>query len=168
METRSLDDEIANLSVSEIEARFSDKQRTIMNQIVILFERICRHSKIKDLWESIGRNTFKNKLARLIVSNQTIAMVLPAFPFKNKDRNNKVIGVLPDMGEALAFGKLNSFAQQVSEIYPPDCKILVVNIHASHIFARSRSSSFHWTRPILLIIRRKPIQTGCHCYLIRW
>lgn len=123
----NFDDEIADLSDKEIEARCSDEQHATAESIVVLFERMRRQSKIKDLWESFGMKAFKNKLARFIISNQAIAMVLPAFPFKNSDRNNKVIGILPDMGEALALTNLNAFAIEVSKTYPPGCKILVIS-----------------------------------------
>ncbi|CAF1334368.1 unnamed protein product [Rotaria magnacalcarata] len=121
----NLDHEIAHLSATEVEARLSDEQHATVDRIVVLFEKMRRQSKIKDLWVSLGMSAFKYKLARFIISNQTIAMALPAFPFKSRNTNSNVIGTLPDMGEALALANLNSFALQVSEVYPPGCKILV-------------------------------------------
>ncbi|CAF1943592.1 unnamed protein product [Rotaria magnacalcarata] len=123
----NLDHEIAHLSATEVEARLSDEQHATVDRIVVLFEKMRRQSKIKDLWVSLGMSAFKYKLARFIISNQTIAMALPAFPFKSRNTNSNVIGTLPDMGEALALANLNSFALQVSEVYPPGCKILVVS-----------------------------------------
>ncbi|CAM4824935.1 unnamed protein product, partial [Rotaria magnacalcarata] len=123
----NLDHEIAHISATEVQARLSDEQHATIDRIVVLFERMRRQSKIKDLWVSFGMSAFKNKLARFIISNQTIAMALPAFPFKSRNTNSKVIGTLPDMGEVLALANLNLFALQVTEVYPPGCKILVVS-----------------------------------------
>ncbi|CAF3941612.1 unnamed protein product, partial [Rotaria magnacalcarata] len=123
----NLDHEIAHISATEVQARLSDEQHATIDRIVVLFERMRRQSKIKDLWVSFGMSAFKNKLARFIISNQTIAMALPAFPFKSRNTNSNVIGTLPDMGEVLALANLNLFALQVTEVYPPGCKILVVS-----------------------------------------
>ncbi|CAF3370535.1 unnamed protein product [Rotaria socialis] len=123
----NLDHEIVHLSATEVHARLSNEQHATVDQIVVLFEKIRRQSKIKDLWMSFGMSAFKNKLARFIISNQTIVMALPAFPFKSRNTNSNVIGTLPDMGEVLALANLNLFALQVSEVYPPGCKILVVS-----------------------------------------
>ncbi|CAM4824260.1 unnamed protein product [Rotaria magnacalcarata] len=139
----NLDHEIAHISATEVQARLSDEQHATIDRIVVLFERMRRQSKIKDLWVSFGMSAFKNKLARFIISNQTIAMALPAFPFKSRNTNSKVIGTLPDMGEVLALANLNLFALQVTEVYPPGCKILVCRIlRGDHL--RFEFGLFRW------------------------
>ncbi|CAF4042649.1 unnamed protein product [Rotaria magnacalcarata] len=63
----NLDHEIAHISATEVQARLSDEQHATVDRIVVLFERMRRQSKIKDLWVSFGMSAFKNKLARIII-----------------------------------------------------------------------------------------------------
>lgn len=124
---RNIDQRIANMNVDEINDCLSTEQSQTIEHIVVLFEQIRRHSKINDLWQSIGIDAFKTKLARFLLGNQMILMVLPAFPFKNRNENANVTGPLPDMGEVLALDNLNRFAGELSKIYAPGCTILIVS-----------------------------------------
>jgi len=46
---------------------------------------------------------------------------------KCPDKTTKVIGEIPDVGDALAIANLFAFANEVKKVYPPGCNIVIVS-----------------------------------------
>jgi pyoverdine/dityrosine biosynthesis protein Dit1 len=57
----------------------------------------------------------------------TIPLCLPAFPFKSPNRSSKVLGTLPDRGEALALAHLNGLCQAIGDVYPPGANLTIIS-----------------------------------------
>jgi L-tyrosine isonitrile synthase len=73
-----------------------------------------------------GKEFFKNQAKYFIERGLPIYFCLPAFPFKSNN-SHKVLGILPDKGEILAFEALNSFLSTVNSAYKPGAILSVVS-----------------------------------------
>lgn len=74
-----------------------------------------------------GKTKFLSIVEDHVIKNETIPMVLPAFPFKSPNRKDKVIGSLPDLGEELALMHLNGLCESIAEIYEPGANVLLAS-----------------------------------------
>ena len=54
-------------------------------------------------------------------------MVLPAFPFKSRNRDGKVLGRLPDLGEDIGLARLQTLCDDITRIYPRGAEITIVS-----------------------------------------
>lgn len=61
--------------------------------------------------------TFLPTIAAFVEKQEPVRMVLPAFPFKSPNSQDKTLGVLPDLGEELALHHLNGLCQNVAHVY---------------------------------------------------
>lgn len=68
--------------------------------------------------KSIDRSVMTRLVKSQVARKQPIHIVLPAFPFKSPNKIDKVLGVLPDMGEELALATLDGLCAQIDEVYP--------------------------------------------------
>ncbi|MBK8259237.1 MAG: isocyanide synthase family protein [Polyangiaceae bacterium] len=71
-------------------------------------------------------------LDRLIQANRPVELVLPGFPAKAPNPN-KVLGPLPDLGEALALRRLGRLVDEIAAIYPPGAHLTICS--DGHVFA---------------------------------
>jgi len=62
-----------------------------------------------------------------VLKNETVRMVLPAFPFKSPNRKDKVLGNLPDLGEELALMHLNGLCESIAEVYEPGATVVIAS-----------------------------------------
>ncbi|RKP03361.1 hypothetical protein CXG81DRAFT_24016 [Caulochytrium protostelioides] len=110
-----------------------------------------------------GRLRLAELLLRHVRRQQPIPFVLPAFPFKSPNAAKKVIGVLPDRGEELAFERLNVFTAGVAAVYPPGAYTIIfsdgrvfndmlgvpdylVDLYGSACRQMTRDRGFHYLR----------------------
>lgn len=107
----------------------SDEVARRVNAITRLFEETMLKRRpdsraADDSWCRGGRENFAASVERYVASNARILFVLPAFPFKSSNRDTKVLGTLPDMGEYLALRRLDSFLGEVEAIHPPGSRLI--------------------------------------------
>lgn len=74
---------------------------------------------------NISRMIFEENIRDVIQKRRPLHMVLPAFPFKSPNREDKVLGSLPDLGEEIALARLDGLCAQLCEIYPDSSLTLV-------------------------------------------
>jgi L-tyrosine isonitrile synthase len=67
-----------------------------------------------------------------VTAGKPVHFVLPAFPAKSRNPD-KVLGTLPDLGERLAIGFLESFCDQISHVHPPGARITICS--DGHVFS---------------------------------
>lgn len=72
-----------------------------------------------------AKHRFLPSVLECIKKGAAIKLVLPAFPFKSPNRQNKVLGSLPDLGEEMALANLQSLCDTIRQAYEPgaDCYI---------------------------------------------
>ena len=74
-------------------------------------------------WE--GLVNFLPAVHKHVEAEQPIQILLPGFPFKSPNSKDKVLGVLPDLGEELALGHLNSIGDNIKAVYEPGAEIYI-------------------------------------------
>lgn len=72
-----------------------------------------------------GFESFVPIVLAQIEKQEPIRMILPAFPFKSPNSQDKVLGDLPDFGEELALFHLNGLCQNISAVYAPGADIYI-------------------------------------------
>ncbi|KAF2184527.1 hypothetical protein K469DRAFT_578921, partial [Zopfia rhizophila CBS 207.26] len=96
----------------------------IMDVIQVYGQHISPGKGDAPITRWIGRPFFTQKVERQLEKGQAIRMILPAFPWKTSahhphiNRIDKVIGVLPDLGDELALARLNNLCEDIRAIYP--------------------------------------------------
>lgn len=65
-----------------------------------------------------------DRLLRAVRKNETVNLVLPAFPAKSPNRN-KTLGPLPDMAEKHALQNLQILCDKIDSIYKPGARITI-------------------------------------------
>lgn len=56
---------------------------------------------------------------------ESIRMILPAFPFKSPNSRDKVLGSMPDFGEDLALAHLNGLCDNIAQVYTPGADVYI-------------------------------------------
>jgi pyoverdine/dityrosine biosynthesis protein Dit1 len=74
-----------------------------------------------------GKDKFLPIVEHYVRKNESVKMVLPAFPFKSPNRKDKVMGSLPDLGEELALQHLNGLGESIAEVYGPGATTFIVS-----------------------------------------
>lgn len=100
--------------------------------LVNLFDKRLRYSGANDQWNSVGKAYFTERVSHFVLRGARLELCLPAFPCKSSN-TDKVLGVLPDLGEALALEWLHDFVQAVEDIYSPGAKLWIVS--DGHVFS---------------------------------
>lgn len=70
---------------------------------------------------------FLPTIATFVEKQEPVRMVLPAFPFKSPNSQDKVMGILPDLGEELALKHLNALCQNVTQVYEPGAEVHITS-----------------------------------------
>lgn len=120
--------------------------RTVSQQVMDL---LCRYRRIDEsLATGSGETTesertagnphsadflevHRTKMERFVERGEPIHFVVPAFPAKSPN-HNKVLGALPDLGEQLALGFLQSLCDYVHHLYSPGARVTICS--DGHVF----------------------------------
>ncbi|GAB1334053.1 isocyanide synthase family protein [Streptomyces sp. E-15] len=78
-------------------------------------------------WSDVHRG----RIERFVERREPIQFVIPAFPAKSPNRS-KVLGALPDLGEKLALGFLQSLCDYIGHFYEPGARITICS--DGHVF----------------------------------
>ncbi|GAB7336005.1 hypothetical protein MBLNU13_g08832t1 [Cladosporium sp. NU13] len=91
--------------------------------VLNVLEKYGTHVGLSDTTAPTGPIPWSGKLRFLphvyhhISRSTPVQLTIPAFPCKSLNRENKVLGHLPDLGEELALRRLNTIAESVKEVY---------------------------------------------------
>lgn len=97
------------------------------------FNHHLKNHVLHDLWDAEGQHAFMEKLKYFTERMLPIQAILPAFPCKSTNLQ-KVSGVKPDLGEALALKTLINFCRDIKKhCYTPGFKIWIVS--DGHVFS---------------------------------
>ena len=66
-------------------------------------------------------------LRSFVAKQEPVNMVMPAYPFKSSNRESKVLGPNPDVGERMSLQHLNSIGARIQQIYPPGGHITIIS-----------------------------------------
>ena len=99
----------------------------------ILVERIAetiasyRISGPGDKYEEGMKPKMLDTLRGFVAKQEPINMVVPAYPFKSPNRESKVLGPEPDVGERMTLQHFNSIGARIQRIYPPGGHVTIVS-----------------------------------------
>jgi pyoverdine/dityrosine biosynthesis protein Dit1 len=79
------------------------------------------YERSDESWE--GLKGFLELVTKNVKNKEPVLMLLPGFPFKAPNAVDKVLGVLPDLGEELALSHLNSICDNIEAIYEHGAEI---------------------------------------------
>ena len=100
---------------------------TSVNILSIIYKyRLTKAADAHDKWIE-GTPQFLNIIENFIRKSQPIHMCIPAFPFKSANKVYKVLGALPDGAEEAALEHMNTMCVEISAIYGPGVKLLIVS-----------------------------------------
>jgi Pyoverdine/dityrosine biosynthesis protein len=113
-------------SVSVVESETPSTK--IAHQILDIIQRYGHNVGAKNApgpWA--GKEKFVAPVEEHVLKNETVQMVLPAFPFKSPNRKDKVLGNMPDLGEELALMHLNGLCESIAEVYEPGATVVIAS-----------------------------------------
>lgn len=78
-----------------------------------------------DAW--LGRKGAESQVRTFVDASLPVDFCIPAFPWKSVNRVDKVLGSLPDLGEELALGRLQSLCEDIQDVYPPGAFVTITS-----------------------------------------
>jgi pyoverdine/dityrosine biosynthesis protein Dit1 len=84
-------------------------------EILRIIEKYGLNYERTGTWD--GFETFLPVVTGQVERKEPIRMLLPGFPFKSPNMKDKVLGVLPDLGEELALKHLDGLCEKIKAIY---------------------------------------------------
>lgn len=101
---------------------------SLVPQISNIFETHLQfQNQTDDHWLDKGKKLFESQVSFFIERDLPIEFILPAFPFKSKNTEKKVLSHLPDKGEKLALETINIFLTEIKNIYAPGARVSIVS-----------------------------------------
>jgi pyoverdine/dityrosine biosynthesis protein Dit1 len=106
----------------------SSHDLTLAERIIDLVLRhrrlVPEHQHLSQAITNRCRAPHLDKIEVAICAQRPVHLILPAFPGKSSNPT-KTLGVLPDLGEALAIGRLQSICDDVRAVYPPGARVTI-------------------------------------------
>ncbi|PKY03808.1 putative pyoverdine/dityrosine biosynthesis protein [Aspergillus campestris IBT 28561] len=104
-------------SINRDEPGVPREEQTAIAILKVIESYGVNYEKTGESWK--GLSSFIPTVLEQVKKCEPVRMVLPAFPFKSPNARDKVLGVLPDMGEELALHHLNGLCRNIAQVYEP-------------------------------------------------
>lgn len=120
---------------------------------IIASYRICGPD---DRYEDVYKPRLLETLLYFVSNNKEINLVVPAYPFKSPNREDKVLGPDPDVGERLSLEHLNSLGARITQIYPGGAQITIVSdgCYYNDLLGVSDEATYRYTEGLHRIVDR--------------
>lgn len=99
----------------------------VANIILDIVENYGIHQKTDPSQPCRAKDTFFPTVLQHVKKGIAVRMVLPAFPFKSPNREGKVLGASPDLGEEIALANLQSFCDSIKGVYEHGAEIFITS-----------------------------------------
>lgn len=103
------------------EESLSSDEKTAVSILKVVESYGVNYEQSGEEWK--GLSSFIPTVAAQVQKQEAIRMILPAFPFKSPNSRDKVLGVLPDLGEELALHHLNGLCKNIARVYRPGADV---------------------------------------------
>ncbi len=113
----------ADLPIREKEPDAATKETA--TKILKIIETYGLNYERTGTWD--GFETFLPVVIGQVQRKEPIKMLLPGFPFKSPNTKDKVLGVLPDLGEELALKHVDGIAERIKAIYPHGAEVHITS-----------------------------------------
>ncbi|KAJ5613830.1 hypothetical protein N7528_007484 [Penicillium herquei] len=109
-----------------------------------------------DRYEEVYKPRLLEKLRYFVSNNEEINFVIPAYPFKSPNHEEKVLGPSPDVGERLSLEHLNSLGARITQIYPTGAQITIVSDGCCYndLLGVSNEETYRYTEGLQRIVDR--------------
>ncbi|EAW14838.1 isocyanide synthase xanB [Aspergillus clavatus NRRL 1] len=105
------------------ESPISDDEATAIAVLKVIETYGVNYEKTGASWQ--GLTSFIPTVVNQIQKKEPVRMILPAFPFKSPNGRDKVLGILPDLGEELALHHLNGLCENIQSVYEPGADVYI-------------------------------------------
>ena len=112
------------LEASKLATRTANK--TLVEHITAIIASY-RISSLGDRYEDGMKPKILDAVGRFVAKQEPVNMVVPAYPFKSPNRESKVLGPDPDLGESMTLQHFNSIGARIQQIYPPGGHVTIVS-----------------------------------------
>lgn len=99
----------------EEENPISEDEATAIAVLKVIESYGVNYEKTGESWQ--GLTSFIPNVLEQVKKREPVRMILPAFPFKSPNARDKVLGVMPDLGEELALYHLNGLCENIGRVY---------------------------------------------------
>jgi hypothetical protein len=117
-DSRSKMSDAIHVTSTELLTPDEDSQNTttlLATEILGIIEQYGLNYERTGKWE--GFETFLPIVVGQVSRGESIKMLLPGFPFKSPNTRDKVLDVLPDLGEELALKHINGLCENIKAVY---------------------------------------------------
>ncbi|KID60733.1 Isocyanide synthase xanB [Metarhizium brunneum] len=106
-----------------------------------------------------GKPKFLGHVYHWVRKNEPIQLTMPAFPCKSANRENKVLGHLPDLGEELGMSRLNDIAVAIKNVYQPGALVNIASdgILFNDIIGVSDEETWEYSEELRAIAKEKKL-----------
>lgn len=99
----------------------------ITEKFLTVFDKYMSAKTTIDEYDTIGKSVLADKVESRIVNNEPIEFTMLGLPFKSKNIRDKVISVLPDLGERLMMENIKEFNREIKEFYKPGIRVTILS-----------------------------------------
>ncbi|GFG02326.1 spore wall maturation protein DIT1 [Aspergillus udagawae] len=103
--------------------RISEDEATAITVLKVIESYGVNFEKSGASWQ--GLTSFIPTVVEQVKKREPVRMILPAFPFKSPNARDKVLGVMPDLGEELALYHLNALCDNIGRVYEPAADVYI-------------------------------------------
>ncbi|KAF7163249.1 hypothetical protein CNMCM5623_008270 [Aspergillus felis] len=107
----------------EENSRISEDEATAITVLKVIESYGVNFEKTGESWQGLA--SFIPTVVEQVKKREPVRMILPAFPFKSPNARDKVLGVMPDLGEELALYHLNSLCENIGRVYEPGADVYI-------------------------------------------
>lgn len=101
----------------------SDDEKTAVSILKVIESYGVNYEKTGEEWKGLA--SFIPTVVEQVKKQEAVRMILPAFPFKSPNARDKVLGVLPDLGEELGLYHLNGLCENIGRVYGPGADVYI-------------------------------------------
>ncbi|RHZ57242.1 isocyanide synthase xanB [Aspergillus thermomutatus] len=101
----------------------SEDEATAIAVLKVIESYGVNYEKTGESWQ--GLTSFIPTVVDQVKKREPVRMILPAFPFKSPNARDKVLGVIPDLGEELALYHLNGLCENIGRVYEPGADVYI-------------------------------------------
>ena len=103
------------------------KDVDVANKILDIIENYGIREATQKPQPCEAKKTFLPIVLERVKRGAAVSLVLPAFPFKSPNCQDKVLGTLPDLGEEIALSTLQSLCNNIRQVYEHGANVLITS-----------------------------------------
>lgn len=99
----------------------------VIEEVLKIFEDFRLPPTVIDQYNEIGRVKLAERIKSFVYQNLPIKFSMLGYPFKSKNTRDKVIGMLPDLGEEKSLDNFGYLAERIKQVYLPGAEFSIIS-----------------------------------------